>query len=92
MSDSAAQTPRGLTVLDVAKRYRVSPDKVRGWIRRGELAAVNVASSLLGKPQLRITAEALAAFEARRTAAVPTPEAPRRPRRRAAVKDYFPEY
>jgi hypothetical protein len=84
--------PRGLTVLDVANRFRVSPDKVRSWIRRGELAAVNVASSLLGKPLLRITPEALAEFERRRSASVPTPEAPKRRRRRAAVVDYFPDY
>ena len=31
----------GLTVADVARRYRVSPDKVRGWIARGELIAIN---------------------------------------------------
>ena len=37
---SADDTPnpaRGYTVADVAARYRVSPDKVRGWINRGEL-------------------------------------------------------
>ena len=83
---------RGCTVADVAARYRVSPDKVRAWVRRGELAAVNVASSLLGKPQLRITVEALRQFEARRSAATPTPEAPKRRRRRAATVDYFPDY
>ena len=48
---------RGYTVADVATRYRVSPDKVRLWIRRGQLAAINTASSLCGRPQLRITAE-----------------------------------
>jgi excisionase family DNA binding protein len=84
--------PRGYTVADVAKRYRVSPDKVRAWIRKGELKAVNVAASLLGKPQLRVTAEALTEFERRRSAAVPTPEAPKRRRRRAAVIDYYPDY
>ena len=46
---------RGFTVADVAARYRVSPDKVRQWVRRGELAAVNVASSLCGRPQLRVS-------------------------------------
>jgi hypothetical protein len=84
--------PRGLTVLDVAKRYRVSPDKVRAWIRRGEIKAVNVAANLCGKPQLRVTQESLAEFERLRSAAVPTPEAPGRRRRRAATVDYFPDY
>jgi hypothetical protein len=86
--DTAA---RGLTVLDVAARYRVSPDKVRSWIRRGELKALNVAASLCGKPQLRVTQENLLEFERLRSAAVPTPEAPRRRRRRVTRVDYFPD-
>jgi excisionase family DNA binding protein len=80
---------RGYTVADVAARYRVGEDKVRTWIRRGELAAVKTASSLCGRPQLRITAEALAAFERGRTAG-PPPRPPRRRRRPAAV-DYYPD-
>jgi excisionase family DNA binding protein len=48
--DTLPPPPRGLTVREVARRYRVSPDKVRAWIRRGELAAVNTASTLCGKP------------------------------------------
>jgi excisionase family DNA binding protein len=79
----------GLTVHEVARRFRVSPDKVRGWIRRGELAALNTASALSGRPQLRITREALAAFEQRRTVA-PPPKPPRR-RRRTAEIDYYPD-
>jgi transposase len=42
---------RGLTVADVAARYRVGEDKVRLWIRRGELAAINTAATLCGKPR-----------------------------------------
>ncbi len=73
---------RGYTVSDVASRYRVGEDKVRGWVRRGELAALNVASSLCGRPQLRITPEALDAFERRRSAAA----APAPPKRRRKVQ------
>jgi hypothetical protein len=80
---------RGFTVADVAAKYRVSPDKVRAWINRGELAAVNVASARCGRPQLRVTPEALANFARARAAAEPRP-APRR-RRRAAEIDYFPD-
>jgi excisionase family DNA binding protein len=79
---------RGYTVADVAARLRVSPDKVRAWVRRGELAAVNTADVLCGRPQLRITPEALAAFERGRTVALPS-KTPRR-RRLAATKDYYP--
>jgi hypothetical protein len=86
---SSDTPPRGYTVADVAARYRVSPDKVRAWVRRGELAAVNVASLLCGRPQLRITPEALAAFERGRSA-TPPPKPPRR-RRQQGWKDYFPD-
>jgi hypothetical protein len=76
------------TVADLAARYRVSEDKIRLWIRKGELAAVNVASTLCGRPQLRVTPEAIAAFEQRRSAT--TPPAPPKRKRRQAVIDYYP--
>lgn len=79
----------GFTVADVASRLRVGEDKVRGWIRRGELAAVNTASTLCGRPQLRITAEALAAFERRRSSA--PPPKPQRRQRKPAMVDFYPD-
>jgi hypothetical protein len=81
--------PRGLTVADVAVRYRVSPDKVRVWIARGELPAVNTAAALCGKPRWVVTPDALAAFE-RRRAGGPPPKPPRR-RKRSYQVDYFPD-
>jgi hypothetical protein len=84
-----ATLPAGLTVRDVARRYRVGEDKVRGWIARGELAAVNTAAVLCGKPRWVILPEALAVFE-RRRAGGPVPTPPRRRRRRAQI-DYYPD-
>jgi hypothetical protein len=88
---SPADTPPavGLTVADVARRYRVGPDKVRSWIARGELAAINTATALCGRPRWVVTPEALAAFERRRTSG-PPPKPARRPKRTVAV-DYFPD-
>ncbi len=80
---------RGLTVADVARRYRVSPDKVRAWIARGELRAINTASALCGKPRWVIPPDALAEFE-RRRAGGPPPN-PTRKRKRTAQVDYFPD-
>jgi excisionase family DNA binding protein len=78
----------GLTVREVAKRYRVGPDKVRAWIRRGEMRAVNTATALCGRPRWVIPPEGLRLFERRRTATAP-PKPPRR--RRPLLIDYYPE-
>src|SRR5262249_34979453 len=83
---STATSAAGLVVADVARRYRVSPSKVRAWIAAGELTAVNTAAPL-ARPRWVIPADALAAFERRRAGGAPrTPI--RRPRRRQAV-DYY---
>jgi hypothetical protein len=79
----------GFTVADIAARYRVSPDKVRAWIKAGRLAAVNTALARCGRPRFVVTPEALRAFEAA-AAACPPPAPPRRWRRTAQV-DYYPD-
>jgi excisionase family DNA binding protein len=82
-------TPAGLTVREVARRYRVSPDKVRAWIDRGELAATNTAATLCGRPRWVVPPEALAAFERGRQGG-PPPKPPRR-RRKPAMIDFYPD-
>jgi excisionase family DNA binding protein len=79
----------GLTVRDVARRYRVGEDKVRAWIARGELRAINTAAVVCGKPRWVIPTEALVEFEKRR-AGGPPPKPPRRQRKRELI-DYFPD-
>jgi excisionase family DNA binding protein len=86
---SIEQPPaRGLTSDEVAKRLRVSPDKVRGWIKAGALKAINTASARCRKPRFVVTPESLAEFERKHSAA--EPPKPNRARRRPAVKDFFP--
>jgi hypothetical protein len=51
-----------LTPPAVAKRYRVSPDTVRLWIKDGKLAANNPAQPGM-RPRYRITEQALADFD-----------------------------
>ena len=82
---------RGLTVRDVAQRYRVSPDKVRAWIRRGELPAVNTAEAMCGKPRWVVTPEAMERFERGRQTAAPPPKVTRRRRRERGTVDYYPD-
>jgi hypothetical protein len=90
VNDTVPSRAAGLTVADVARRYRVSPDKVRAWIRRGELVAVNTAGALCGKPRYVVLPEALERFE-RGRAAAPPPKPPRRRRRRPEVIDFYPD-
>lgn len=56
-------------VRDLCDRFSVGEHTVLGWIRRGEMRAVNVARKPIGRPKWRVTAEALAAFESGRAPA-----------------------
>jgi excisionase family DNA binding protein len=72
------------TVQDLTNRYNVTVHTVLGWIRSGELRAVNVGRRPgARKPRWRITEDALAAFELSRT---PTPPPPRAQRRKRALE------
>jgi excisionase family DNA binding protein len=77
-----------LTPREIAERYRVSEDKIRAWIARGELRAFNVANRQGGRPRWRIHRADLELFEARRTPGRPVVRAPKR-RPRGDVTQYF---
>jgi hypothetical protein len=84
------ETARGLTVLEVARRYRVSPDRVRGWIARGELRAINRRDTRAGRPSWVIPPDALIEFESvRQAAATKPPKA--KGRKRTTLIDFFPD-
>ena len=55
-----------LTPPEAARRLRVSADKIRIWIKTGELIAINVAARASGRPRYRIAVSDLQAFEERR--------------------------
>jgi excisionase family DNA binding protein len=80
----------GFTTADVARRLRVGEDKVRGWIKRGELSAINTSDRRCARPRFVVTAEALAAFERQRAAATPDVPKPKR-RKRTTEIDYYPD-
>lgn len=84
-----AASARGLTVADIARRYRVSEDRVRGWIARGELRAINRRDICSGRPSWVIPPEALADFE-RGRAATPPPK-PARRKKRTNLVDFYPD-
>jgi hypothetical protein len=79
----------GFSVADLARRWKVGPDKIHGFLRRGELIGVNLATNLCGRPQWRITPESVRAFEERRTSAPPAK--PARRRKRTVAVDYYPD-
>jgi excisionase family DNA binding protein len=84
---------RYLTPPEVAKRLGVSPDAVRGWIRSGELKAINVADLKKSRPRFRVSLEALAQFEKLRQV-IPPPPVTRRRRRNTEheeAKKWFDE-
>jgi hypothetical protein len=74
----------------VAKRLRVSPDKVRRWIKAGHLQALSTSDARCARPRYVVLPEALADFVRGRAAAQPAP-APRR-KRRPAGADFFPDW
>jgi hypothetical protein len=86
---STAKPSGMLTPPKVATRLGVSADKVRAWIRKGELCATNVAMEGSGRPRFGISEEDLAAFQARRQPAKPPPKPPRRRKKDPHVIEYF---
>ncbi len=86
--DQPDRPRRGLTVREVARRYRIGTDRVRSLIRSGELQALNLALVRCGRPRFVIMPEALAKFEQARSA-TPPPKPTRRKKWTTPV-DYFP--
>jgi excisionase family DNA binding protein len=67
------------TVQDIQRRYSVTVHTVLGWIRSGELRAINVGRKPgARKPRWRISEAALEQFELSRTPTPPPPRARRR--------------
>jgi len=83
MSDHA------LTIREVAERFAVGERTVTGWIRAGELRAINCGRRQGSKkPRWRITAEAIAAFELLRTPNPPPPRTKRRKQQADLIEFY----
>ncbi|TWT92457.1 Helix-turn-helix domain protein [Botrimarina colliarenosi] len=82
---------RKLTPPELARLWRVSPQKVLAWISSGELRAINAATNPNGeRPRYLIDADAVTAFERSRAVVEPKP-APqkRRAKKPTTVTTYF---
>ena len=80
------------SVNDVCERYGVGEHTVLGWIKSGELRAVNVGRTPGSKkPRWRITPEALAQFELSRESGAPpaTTKEKRRKKSDPAVIQFY---
>ena len=83
-------TAKAMTPMQYAKTLGIDVETVRNWIRSGELAAVNTASSPAKKVRWRITMAAVADFEKRRSNRVKAqPEHRNRARAPIKVKKFF---
>lgn len=87
MVNSQPLPSHGLTPNEAARYLRVNADKIRLWIRRGELGAVNLGTH--ARPRFVVLPQHLAEFARLRSAAAPRP-APRR-RRQPTATDYYPD-
>jgi excisionase family DNA binding protein len=85
-----AKAGASLTPPQLAKQLGVKPDKVRTWIKSGQLAATNVAKKPGGRPRYRISEAAIEEFERKRQgAAPPTPARKRRMKSDDRVTKFF---
>lgn len=82
---------RGFTVADIARRYRVSCERVRGWIRRGELRAIDRRDRRSRRPSWIVPPEALTGFERARSATANTIPKRQRRRKHKTLVDYYPD-
>jgi excisionase family DNA binding protein len=85
-----ASAARGYTPNELARVLRVSPDRIRAWIKAGELGALDTARHRCGLPRYVILPHHLEEFEKRRRALTPAAKPPPRRRRTVAV-DYYPD-
>jgi excisionase family DNA binding protein len=79
----------GMTVREAARYLRVSPEKIRGWIRAGRLGAINTAEARCGKARFVILPDHLDRFIKSRQAG--PPPKPARRKKRAYQTDFFPD-
>jgi len=84
MKESVEKTK--VTPPQVAAMWGISVAKVVGWIRSGELRAIDASSNRKQRPRYLIDIEDLAEFEQRRST-IPRPKSV--PRRRRQVDDYY---
>jgi len=67
----------------------VAQHTILGWIRRGELKAIDVSREPGGRPRWRISEDAIADFERQRTYEASEPRRRRRRKPAAMAEEFF---
>jgi hypothetical protein len=86
---SAPLTAKGMTPNEVSRLLRISPDRVRAMIVRGELGAINV-STRHDRPRFVVLPVHIEEFARRHRATTATKPAPRRRKQTVGV-DFYPD-
>jgi len=90
--DTAADPlPRGYTPNELARVLRVSPDRVRAWIKAGELSAIDTAPPRSGRPRYVILPVHLEAFERRHRASTTGDKPAPRRKKQTGIVDFYPD-
>ena len=87
-TETSVGPPESFTTAEVAARWKTNRDKVLGFIRDGELPAINLSRGS-ERPRFRIRREDLETFEKSRLVASPTKPTQRRRSANSSVKEYF---
>jgi hypothetical protein len=78
-----------MTPPELARMWRISPDKVLAWIHSGELRATNMAARLGGRARYRIDWTDAVEFEERRAVQPPAKTPRRRQKPSGNVIEFF---
>lgn len=83
----SSDSVRYVTPSEIAERFACKPETVVGWIKSGELLAIDIARHGSMKPRYRVSPEALATFELVRSV-VPRAPVVRKPTLDIEVKKF----
>lgn len=89
MATRTSTAERMITPPILAERLGVGVHKILGWIQRGDLRAVNVATDPTGRPRWALEPDEVERFLAARASTPPAPATRTRRKAAAGVKEYF---
>ena len=77
------------SIPDIAESLGVTKEKVRAWIKAGELKAINTTQNPNGRARYRVRPEAFEDFLERRASTPPVPKQRRRKKSNAPVTEFY---